>query len=164
MINIYDYIANENAIDANMLLQSYGYDKSDDIYTISDRLKEIVRVYKKRALDDIAKIHPDRELIKTFITPPKPVIPEPQPVQFVNASGGARHYENFVDEDKMNTELSKWQDKIEAKYKEQIALLKQQLNETKNNIQTQTSSLEMTNTHILFIVLAFGIGYLIGKK
>lgn len=59
-MTLYDYIALNNPNDANQLLTNYRFDMSKSYETISERLKAIVRKYKKVALQDISFIHPDK--------------------------------------------------------------------------------------------------------
>ena len=80
-MTLYDYIALNNPNDANQLLTNYGFDMSESYETISERLKAIVRKYKKVALQDISFIHPDAKLLKSFTTSS---VPE---TEFAYASG-----------------------------------------------------------------------------
>ena len=65
-MNLYEYIAVNNSLGANELLKNYGLKPTRSINEIINRLKIIVRKYKKDALKDISAIHPDKELLSLF--------------------------------------------------------------------------------------------------
>jgi uncharacterized UBP type Zn finger protein len=64
-ITLYDYVAHQNPKGANELLEQYGYAPINSIQLISQRLKEIVKIGKEKALAQIALIHPDNALIQS---------------------------------------------------------------------------------------------------
>ncbi len=67
-MNLYHYIANNNSDGANELLNNYGFAPTQDLNTLTERLKIIVRKYKKLALKDLTLIHPDKNLLEMFTT------------------------------------------------------------------------------------------------
>ena len=63
---MYDFVAQQNPDGANELLKKYAYPTSYKIELIASRLKDIVNKNGEAALADIAKIHPDKELILKY--------------------------------------------------------------------------------------------------
>jgi hypothetical protein len=62
-MNLYSYIASNNPRKANMLLRNNGFGQGKSTTEIERRLKQYVREEKDEALREMAKIHPDKELL-----------------------------------------------------------------------------------------------------
>jgi hypothetical protein len=62
-MNLYAYIASNNPRKANMLLRNNGFGEGKSTTDIEKRLKMFVREEKEEALREMAKIHPDKELL-----------------------------------------------------------------------------------------------------
>ena len=62
-MNLYAYIASNNPRKANMLLRNNGFGEGKTTSEIERRLKQYVREEKDSALKEMAKIHPDKELL-----------------------------------------------------------------------------------------------------
>ena len=62
-MNLYSYIASMNPRKANLLLKNNGFGEGTTTSEIERRLKQYVREEKEEALKEMAKIHPDKELI-----------------------------------------------------------------------------------------------------
>ena len=65
-MSLYTYIAENKPLEANRLLKNYGFSPTDRYSVLIDRLKQVVRKYKKVALQDLMDIHPDAELFSSF--------------------------------------------------------------------------------------------------
>ena len=67
-ITIYEYIASNRPMDAHLLLNNYGkYRKARSVKELESQLKRFVRDFGSDALEELAKIHPDKELIEQTI-------------------------------------------------------------------------------------------------
>jgi hypothetical protein len=62
-ITLYDYLAYNVPSDCNYLLSRYDYPTSQNEEELVINLKDFVRNYNYEALDALAEIHPDYELI-----------------------------------------------------------------------------------------------------
>lgn len=62
-ITLYDYLAYNVPSDCNYLLSRYDYPTSENEEELVTNLKDFVRNYNYEALDALAEIHPDYELI-----------------------------------------------------------------------------------------------------
>tara|TARA_B100000941_G_C28506116_1_gene557430 strand:- start:2277 stop:2822 length:546 start_codon:yes stop_codon:yes gene_type:complete len=62
-MNLYAYIASNNPRKANMLLRDNGFGEGKSTTEIERRLKQYVREEKDGALKEMAKIHPDKDLL-----------------------------------------------------------------------------------------------------
>ena len=62
-MNLYAYIASNNPRKANLLLRNNGFGEGKTTSEIERRLKQYVREEKDSALKEMAKIHPDKELL-----------------------------------------------------------------------------------------------------
>ena len=62
-MNLYAYIASNNPRKANMLLRNNGFGEGKSTTEIERRLKQYVREEKDDALKEMAKIHPDKDLL-----------------------------------------------------------------------------------------------------
>lgn len=62
-MNLYSYIASMNPRKANVLLRDNGFGEGKTTSEIEARLKQYVREDKEEALRQMARIHPDKELL-----------------------------------------------------------------------------------------------------
>ena len=182
-MNIYDYIAQSNPNEANVLLSKYGLDNTNDYVLISDRLKAIVRRDKSLALEEIVKIHPDKDLISQF----NPRVEE----EFLNITGRTPAFDNssqmFANEDAMFDNSSAILDNqmipetptpivvappvIPPDNQEVKLAIKELKNENKREREkikvdkrNRTKMAQLSQTSLLMCVVAFAIGYMIGNK
>ena len=75
-ITIYRYIASSKPLDAHLLINKYGkYERAKDEKELESQLKHFVRSNGSIALQELSRIHPDRELIEEDIKETtKPII------------------------------------------------------------------------------------------
>ena len=87
-MNLYAYIASNSPRKANMLLRNNGFGEGKSTTDIEKRLKQYVREEKEEALREMAKIHPDKELL----------IGDGVSAQLLNYSGGKESFqgERFI--------------------------------------------------------------------
>jgi hypothetical protein len=87
-MNLYAYIASNNPRKANMLLRDNGFGEGKTTSEIERRLKQYVREERDEALKEMAKIHPDKELL----------IGDGQTRQLLNYSGDKESFqgERFI--------------------------------------------------------------------
>lgn len=85
-ITIYRYIASSKPLDAHLLINQYGkYERAKDEKELESQLKHFVRSNGSIALQELSRIHPDRELIEEDIKETtKPIIEDKQ---YSNADG-----------------------------------------------------------------------------
>lgn len=162
-MTLYDYIALNNPNDANQLLSNYGFSESESVETISERLKAIVRKYKKVALQDISFIHPDKKLLKSFTTSN---VPE---AEFAYANGIATgRTPGFVEPVQLppdNFEENKSEQIAETKkILEEIKSVKKQSMRDRDRRYTSMGQMQLNQNNMLMIAVAFAIGYMIGNK
>ena len=69
-MNIYEYIARSNPRGARMVIQEFGYRITDN-KKMGDNLRMLVAQEGEPALREIAKLHPDRDLILEVFNEPK---------------------------------------------------------------------------------------------
>jgi len=62
-MNLYSYIASMNPRKANVLLRNNGFGEGKTTSEIEARLKQYVREEREEAMREVAKIHPDKELL-----------------------------------------------------------------------------------------------------
>lgn len=71
--NMYRYIAERNPMDAHLLINQYGkYRRARGVRELESQIKHFVRSNQSIALKELAKIHPDRELIVEEFESTKP--------------------------------------------------------------------------------------------
>jgi hypothetical protein len=64
-ITIYDYIAERVPSDAHFLINKYGkYRKARDSRELSYQLKDFIRTFGEKGLNELAQIHPDKHLLQ----------------------------------------------------------------------------------------------------
>jgi|TARA_R110000764_G_scaffold17676_2_gene48459 hypothetical protein len=71
-ITLYDYLAYNVPDDCQDILARYDIPEAQSFEELTDNVKGFVRAYGKEALEELATIHPDKELIATltsFATP-----------------------------------------------------------------------------------------------
>ena len=65
-ITIYDYIASRVPSDAHFLINKYGkYRRARDQRELAYQLKDFVRTFGENGLNELAKIHPDKNLLNS---------------------------------------------------------------------------------------------------
>lgn len=62
-MTLYQYVSKHNPEGAAQIIRKYGYKPHNSQYWNSEALRELVNKYGQPALDDIATVHPDYELI-----------------------------------------------------------------------------------------------------
>jgi len=166
-MTIYDYIATSNPQDANVLLSNYGFENSEDIITISDRLKAIVRQYKRTALHDISSIHPDKDLISLFA--PK----KAEDINFSYATGRTPDFmEPPIEEEGFVNDPPPPIEPVSAPLDESVIEEIQKLQkEVKKDKASRISAMrknsqlaQLNQTGLLMCAVAFAIGYMLGKN
>jgi hypothetical protein len=64
-ITLYDYIAERVPSDAHFLINKYGkYRRARDSRELSYQLKDFIRTFGEKGLNELAKIHPDKALLQ----------------------------------------------------------------------------------------------------
>ena len=163
-MNLYTYIAENNPLEANKLLKNYGFSPTDSYSTLIDRLKQVVRKYKKVALQDLMTIHPDTQLFQSFTKS------ESSEKEFAYATGRTPGFaepivqkeSNFIEKDNTNTE------DVLA----QIREVKEQIKESRKNRKrrqpngnvVQPAGFNVNQGQFLMVAVAFALGYIIAKK
>ena len=66
-ITLYDYLAYNVPSDCNYVLSRYDYPESVNEEQLVENLKDFVRNYNYEALDALAEIHPDYDLISELV-------------------------------------------------------------------------------------------------
>ena len=173
-MNIYKYIANNNTQGANELLANYGFRPTGNLDTLIERLKVIVRKYKKTALKDLTLIHPDKALLNMFTTSKfddkdfayatgrtpgfvEPVVeetpsfPKETPEPFDNTP------QDTLDTAKVVEEINQVKKQI---VKDKI---KRERNE-RNNKLLNINNVSNNQKQYLMLGAAFILGYIIGKR
>jgi len=168
-MNLYQYIAYNNSKGANELLKNYGFKATESIDKLIERLKIIVRKYKKVALQDISEIHPDKSLLSSFtksITSDKEfayatgrtpgfaelALETPTPFEEAPASPFAPSFD-----------ATKVVDEIKDVKKQ---ILKDKLERSKNERERRMRKLNssMSTSPMLLLAVGFAVGYIIAKK
>ena len=100
-ITMYDYLASSVPADASFVINKYGrFEKPRDERELAKQLKSFVKMYGEKAINELAKIHPDRKLLeanceKCEITNKEVMMqrpmPQPKPYyqEFANADGNS---------------------------------------------------------------------------
>ena len=66
--NFAQYVVRHNPSGASeLLVQQYGMPRTRSMRKMVEQMKYIIRTYRKDALNDIARIHPDKELITDLV-------------------------------------------------------------------------------------------------
>ena len=171
-MSLYHYIAENNFRGANELLKNYGFEQTSSLNTIIERLKLIVRKYKKTALRDLWGIHPDKGLWNTFTTSSF------NDKDFAYATGRTPGFVDPVEETPEDSfekteeyvppqstlDTGKVVDEIHAVKKQ---IVKDKINRERRDMQNKLLSLNnvsMNQKQLLMIGAAFLLGYLIGKR
>lgn len=64
-ITIYDYIAERVPSDAHFLINKFGkYRRARDSKELSYQLRDFIRTFGEKGLNELAKIHPDKHLLQ----------------------------------------------------------------------------------------------------
>ncbi|MDB9959991.1 hypothetical protein OAD75_06350 [Gammaproteobacteria bacterium] len=165
-MNLYEYIAVNNSLGANELLKNYGLKPTRSIDEIINRLKIIVRKYKKDALQDISKIHPDKELISSFNSS------NIEDKNFAYATGRTPNNAEYqIDRSNMPSgDLRDVEGRMEhidalkkiAEVKEQMLVDK--VNNSRNELDRRISNTQYGNSPVILLAIGFAVGYMIAKK
>jgi len=180
-MNLYQYIAHNNSSGANALLSNYGFKATKSINELIDRLKIIVRKYKKVALQDISEIHPDKSLLSAFTlstssdkefsyatgrTPgfAEPVVVDPTPFEpapptpFV--APPVISEPTFIEP---TFDASKVVEEIKGVKKD---ILKDKLKRSRKERERRMMKMQssMGTSPILLLAVGFAVGYIIAKK
>lgn len=64
-ITMYDYLASSVPADASFVINNYGrFEKARNEEELAKQLKSFVNMYGEKAINELAKIHPDRKLLE----------------------------------------------------------------------------------------------------
>ncbi len=95
-ITMYDYLASSVPADASFVINKFGrFEKPRDEKELAQQLKSFVRMYGDKAINELAKIHPDKKLLEANCEKcentkmEKMNRPEPNYQEFLNANGNA---------------------------------------------------------------------------
>ena len=170
-MNLYQYIAHNNSSGANKLLSNYGFKATNSVNELINRLKIIVRKYKKVALQDITEIHPDKSLLSAFTlsttsdkefsyatgrTPgfADPVVAEPTPFEPVAPSSFKPTSNNTgFDAKEVVQEIQEVKKEI----------LKDKLKRNRRDRDKRMMKMQSTSP-LLLLAVGFAVGYNIAKK
>jgi len=88
-ITLYDYLAYNVPSDCNYVLSRYDYPASENEEQLVTNLKDFVRNYNYDALDALAEIHPDFDLIVDVVDAAELATPYEgeQESEYLNAAG-----------------------------------------------------------------------------
>ena len=176
-MTIYDYIASKNPSGTNKLLDNYGFDNTSNTKTLSERLKAIVRKYKKIALQDISLIHPDKALLDSFTTSNF----DESEFAYANGVRSPEFMEQPVEAPPAKDTgfipplpVTPTQPAIPPKVLEVMKELKQQVKINKNaRLRLERKEMEKLNmanisgfnqTNLLMCAVTFALGYMIAKN
>ena len=137
-MNIYEYIARSNPRGARMVIQEFGYRITDN-KKMGDNLRMLVAQEGEPALREIAKLHPDRDLILEVFNEKKEVKP-------CGCSDKPEKKENFLGAD---ATLSS-------------AVLAN--NQQQNNASDSTKLAMQTNSMIIGATIIIAIALIVNKK
>jgi len=179
-MNLYQYIAHNNSSGANELLSNYGFQATKSINELIDRLKIIVRKYKKVALQDISEIHPDKSLLSAFTlstssdkefsyatgrTPgfAEPVVVEPTPFEPAAPTPFIPTPAPTVIVSEPSFDASKVVEEIKGVKKD---ILKDKLKRSRRDRERRMMKMQssMGSSPILLLAVGFAVGYIIAKK
>ena len=93
-ITIYEYLAYNVPVECQNILDRYDIPASQNEVELTDNLKAYVRVYGQEALEGLAEIHPDRELISELVSFATPYEGKPDS-EYLNASGAMNRIESI---------------------------------------------------------------------
>lgn len=138
-MNIYEYIARSNPRGARMVIQEFGYRITDN-KKMGDNLRMLVAQEGEPALREIAKLHPDKDLILEVFNGNKEENKEEKPC------GCSEKKENFLGAD---ATLSS-------------AVLTN--NQQQNNASDSTKLAMQTNSMIIGATIIIAIALIVNKK
>ena len=160
-MNLYEYIAVNNSLGANKLLKNYGLKPTRNIKEIISRLKEIVRKYKKDALQDISTIHPDKNLLTLFNSS------DIKETNFANATGRTPNPNEFPNSDQLSGGLddSSFQKDVVRKIEEaKKEMLIDKLRDKERDLNRKIANTQYGNSPVILLAVGFAVGYMIAKK
>ena len=85
-ITLYDYLAYNVPDDCQDILARYDIPEAQSFEELTDNVKGFVRAYGKEALEELAAIHPDKELISELTSFARPYEGKAEG-EYLNASG-----------------------------------------------------------------------------
>ena len=85
-ISLFEYLAYNVPEDCQMVLERNDIPAAQTMEELVDGLKLYVREYKYEALDELAEIHPDRDLIEQLLESSRPYEGNKES-EFLNAAG-----------------------------------------------------------------------------
>ena len=172
-MSLYEYIALNNSHGANDLLGNYGFKATDSIDKLIDRLKMIVRKYKKIALQDISEIHPDKDLLSSF------TVSNSSDKEFAYATGRTPGFEEPIEEVKPEEPTFEPPPKDPFVATEVIAEIKdvkkqilkdkvrREINDRRSRRERNRRTYNMGSMQtspMLLLAVGFAVGYIIAKK
>lgn len=104
-ITLYDYLAYNVPSDCNYVLSRYDYPESQNEEELVLNLKDFVRNYNYEALDALAEIHPDYDLIADLAEMSTPYEGEKES-EYLNAAGTIDRIGN-LEQTMMNANISR---------------------------------------------------------
>ena len=141
-MNIYEYIARSNPRGARMVIQEFGYRITDN-KKMGDNLRMLVAQEGEPALREIAKLHPDKDLILEVFNGNKEENKEVKPC---GCSDKSEKRENFLGAD---ATLSS-------------AVLAN--NQQQNNASDSTKLAMQTNAMIIGATIIIAVALIVNKK
>lgn len=96
-ITLYEYLAFNVPDDCQDILSRYDIPESQSTEELTDNVKGFVCAYGQEALEELATIHPDKELIETLTSFARPYEgkPKEEAGAFLNASGAVDRISNI---------------------------------------------------------------------
>ena len=104
-ITLYDYLAYNVPSDCNYVLSRYDYPESQNEEELIGNLKDFVRNYNYEALDALAEIHPDYDLIADLAEVATPYEGKKES-EYLNAAGTIDRIGN-LEQTMMNANMSR---------------------------------------------------------
>lgn len=93
-ITLYDYLAYNVPTQCQDILDRYDIPSAQDEAELTENLKAYVRVYGQEALEELADIHPDKDLISEAASLSTPYEGKSES-EYLNASGAMNRIENI---------------------------------------------------------------------
>ena len=160
-MNLYEYIAVNNSLGANELLKNYGLKPSRSIDELVQRLKQIVRKYKKTALQDLTSIHPDKELLSMFNTS------NISDNEFAYATGRTPIMGDGYDEDEKSSDDRPMDGReivLEDMARIKAEILEDKLRRSKKELDSKIRKTQYGDSPVILLAIGFAVGYMIAKK
>jgi hypothetical protein len=106
-LTMYDYLAETRPADSHNLINQFGkYRRARNTEELAYQLKDFVRTFGEKGIKEIAKIHPDRDLLEMEcraceVTRKKPKPPREREYIYHNADGNGNKNNNESGSEKM---------------------------------------------------------------